>query len=165
MDGLRGSRWKPKGYSRGDTSCVLISKAGMAVNIHLSKIKDLMFELSMWRCVSELRARVNEIVAAEKKGAKYYVEFWKPIFPNEPFRVILGVMCDKLYQTRERVRQLLATGKFDIFENETYVSKEQILEPLQLCYRSLCETDDKPIANGSLLERPRSYALFPTDPM
>lgn len=53
-------------------------------------------------------------------------EFWKPIPPNEPFRVILGDVRDKLYQTRERIRQLLATGKSDISEEETYVSKEQV---------------------------------------
>ncbi|KAI5083404.1 hypothetical protein GOP47_0003147 [Adiantum capillus-veneris] len=132
----------------------------MAANLHLSKIEDLMFELSMWRCSSELRARVNELVAAENKGAKYYMEFWKPIPPNEPFRVILGDIRDKLYQTRERVRQLLATGKSDIAENDTYVSKEQILEPIELCYRSLCETGDKPIADGSLLDVLRQVSCF-----
>ncbi|MCO5598180.1 hypothetical protein L7F22_052272 [Adiantum nelumboides] len=88
------------------------------------------------------------------------MEFWKPIPPNEPFRVILGDMRDKLYQTRERVRQLLATGKSDISENDTYVSKEQILEPLELCYRSLCETGDKPIADGSLLDVLRQFSCF-----
>lgn len=132
----------------------------MAANILLSKIEELMFELSMWRCSSELRARVSEVVAAEKKGAKYYMEFWKPIPPNEPFRVILGDVRDKLYSTRERTRQLLATGKSDIAEIDTYVSKEQILEPLELCYRSLCETGDKPIADGSLLDVLRQVACF-----
>ncbi|KAH7331852.1 hypothetical protein KP509_20G053500 [Ceratopteris richardii] len=132
----------------------------MAANLHLSKIEDLMFELSMWRCSSELRARVNDLAAAEKKGAKYYMEFWKPIPTNEPFRVILGDVRDKMYQTRERVRQLLATGKSDISESDTYTSKEQILEPLELCYRSLCETGDKPIADGSLLDVLRQISCF-----
>ena len=70
----------------------------MAANLHLSKIEDLMFEvcehysytwgvesslgfhalnlwmqLSMWRCSAALKARVNELVCAEKKGAKYYM--------------------------------------------------------------------------------------------
>lgn len=132
----------------------------MAANLHLSKIEELMFELSMWRCSEELRGRVNEIVAGEKKGAKYYMEFWKPIPSNEPFRVILGEFRDKMYKTRERVRQLLAAGKTDIPEEETYVSKEQILEPLELCYRSLCETGDKSIADGSLLDVLRQVGCF-----
>ncbi|MCO5553285.1 hypothetical protein L7F22_006806 [Adiantum nelumboides] len=70
-------------------------------------------------------------------------------------------MCDKLYQkTRGLVHQLLANGKSDIFENDTYVSKEQILEPLELCYRSLCETGDKPIADGSLSDVLHQFSCF-----
>lgn len=132
----------------------------MAATLYLSEIEDLMFELSMWRCSDELRIRVNELVASDKKGAKYYMEFWKPIPPNEPFRVVLGDIRDKLYKTRECYRQFLAVGKSDISEEETFVSKEQILEPLELCYRSLCETGDKPIADGSLLDLMRQVACF-----
>lgn len=132
----------------------------MAANLYLSKIEDLMFELSMWRCSAELRLRVDELVAAEKKGAKYYMDFWKPIPPNEPFRVILGDIRDKLYHTRERCRQLLASGKSDISEGEIFSFKEQILEPLELCYRSLCETGDKSIADGSLLDFLRQVSCF-----
>lgn len=36
----------------------------------------------------------------------------------------------------------------------------QILEPLELCYRSLCETGDKPIADGSLLDFMRQVSCF-----
>lgn len=36
----------------------------------------------------------------------------------------------------------------------------QILEPLELCYRSLCETGDKPIADGSLLDFLRQVSCF-----
>lgn len=36
----------------------------------------------------------------------------------------------------------------------------QILEPLELCYRSLCETGDKPIADGSLLDFLRQVVCF-----
>lgn len=34
---------------------------------------QLVLQLSMWRCSGELRVRVNELVAADKKGAKYYM--------------------------------------------------------------------------------------------
>lgn len=36
----------------------------------------------------------------------------------------------------------------------------QILEPLELCHRSLCETGDKPIADGSLLDFMRQVSCF-----
>jgi phosphoenolpyruvate carboxylase len=36
----------------------------------------------------------------------------------------------------------------------------QILEPLELCYRSLIETGDRPIADGSLLDFMRQASVF-----
>jgi phosphoenolpyruvate carboxylase len=36
----------------------------------------------------------------------------------------------------------------------------QILEPLELCHRSLCATGDKPIADGSLLDFMRQVSCF-----
>eukprot|EP00249_Psilotum_nudum_P025002 c29345_g2_i1 orf=1-2079(-) len=132
----------------------------MAANLYLNNIEDLMFELSMWRCSPELRLRVDELVAAEKEGAKYYMDFWKQIPPNEPFRVVLGDIRDKLYQTREHFQKLLATGKSDIPEEETYTSMEQVMEPLELCYRSLFETGDMIIAEGRLLDFMRQLTCF-----
>jgi hypothetical protein len=53
-------------------------------------------------------------------------EFWKQIPPNEPYRVVLGNVRDKLYNTRERSRQLLANGKSDIPEDSTFTNAEQV---------------------------------------
>lgn len=53
-------------------------------------------------------------------------EFWKQIPPNEPYRVVLGNVRDKLYNTRERSRQLLANGKSDIPEDSTFTKAEQV---------------------------------------
>lgn len=57
----------------------------------------------------------------------YYTEFWKTIPPSEPYRVIIGEVRDKLYQTRERSRHLLAQGTSDIPEEATYTNVEQVL--------------------------------------
>ncbi|KAJ6729710.1 PHOSPHOENOLPYRUVATE CARBOXYLASE 2 [Salix viminalis] len=54
------------------------------------------------------------------------IEFWKQIPPNEPYRVILGDVRDKLYSARERSRQLLANGKSDIPENSIFTNAEKI---------------------------------------
>eukprot|EP01018_Ginkgo_biloba_P000377 Gb_39797 [translate_table: standard] len=132
----------------------------MAANLYYSQIEDLMFELSMWRCSDELRARAIQLHSSSKKDAKHYIEFWKQIPPNEPFRVILGDVRDKLYQTRERTRQLLANGISDIPEEATFTNVDQFLEPLELCYRSLCSTGDQPIADGSLLDFMRQVSTF-----
>ena len=53
-------------------------------------------------------------------------EFWKQIPPNEPYRVILGGVRDKLYYTRERARQLLSSGTSDIPEDSTFTNVEQV---------------------------------------
>jgi hypothetical protein len=53
-------------------------------------------------------------------------EFWKQIPPNEPYRVILGELRDKLYQTRERSRQLLSHGISETPEEATFTNVEQV---------------------------------------
>ncbi|KAG2681689.1 hypothetical protein I3843_11G156600 [Carya illinoinensis] len=132
----------------------------MAANLHYSQIEDLMFELSMWRCNDELRVRADELHRSSKKDAKHYIEFWKQIPSNEPYRVILGEVRDRLYQTRERSRHLLANGYSDIPEDATFTSVEEFLEPLELCYRSLCASGDQAIADGSLLDFLRQVSTF-----
>lgn len=53
-------------------------------------------------------------------------EFWKQVPPNEPYRVILGDVRDKLYNTRERARHLLANGISDVPEETTFTNVEQV---------------------------------------
>ncbi|KAI7758373.1 hypothetical protein M8C21_013734 [Ambrosia artemisiifolia] len=84
----------------------------------------------------------------------------KKIHPNEPYRIILGDVRDKLNHTRERSRQLLANGVFDVPENMTFTTVEQFLEPLELCYKSLCAFGDRPIGDGSLLDNFRQVSTF-----
>ncbi|CAI9261142.1 unnamed protein product [Lactuca saligna] len=132
----------------------------MAANLYFSQIEDLMFELSMWRCNDELRARADELHRTTKRDVKHYIEFWKQIPPSEPYRIILGDVRDKLYHTRERSRQLLANGVSDVPEGKTFTNVEQFLEPLELCYRSLCACGDRPIADGSLLDFMRQVSTF-----
>ncbi|KAE9588588.1 putative phosphoenolpyruvate carboxylase [Lupinus albus] len=132
----------------------------MAANLYFSQIEDLMFELSMWRCNDELRVRADELHKSSKRYAKHYIEFWKQIPSNEPYRVILGDVRDKLYSTRERSRQLLANGTSDIPEEKTFTDVEQFLEPLELCYQSLCASGDRSIADGSLLDFLRQVSTF-----
>ena len=118
------------------------------------------FQLSMWRCNDELRARAQEIHSAPKKAAKHYIgdktllyifplasqpytfqiwntcwreficisaEFWKQIPLSEPYRVVLGDVRDKLYNTRERARQLLTNEFSDIPEELTFSNVQQVM--------------------------------------
>ncbi|KAI9178426.1 hypothetical protein LWI28_026356 [Acer negundo] len=94
----------------------------MAANLYFSQIEDLMFELSMWRCINELRVVLN-IIGPQKR-------------------------CKTLYRD------------FDIPEELAFTHVEQFLEPLELCYRSLCDCGDRPIADGSLLDFLRQVSTF-----
>lgn len=133
----------------------------MAANLYIDQIEELMFELSMWRCNDELRVRAEELHSSSgSKVTKYYIEFWKQIPPNEPYRVILGHVRDKLYNTRERARHLLASGVSEISAESSFTSIEEFLEPLELCYKSLCDCGDKAIADGSLLDLLRQVFTF-----
>ncbi|XP_042422818.1 phosphoenolpyruvate carboxylase-like isoform X2 [Zingiber officinale] len=98
----------------------------IAASFYYSQIEDLMFELSMWRCTSELQERANVLHQLSKKIAKHYIEFWKQIPPSEPYRVILGDVRDKLYNTRERSRHLLTNGVSDIPVEATLTNVEQV---------------------------------------
>ncbi|KAI9108816.1 hypothetical protein K1719_020121 [Acacia pycnantha] len=49
----------------------------MAANLYFSQIEYLMFELSMWRCNEELRARAHQLHSSSKRDAKHFIEFWK----------------------------------------------------------------------------------------
>ncbi|KAJ8424138.1 hypothetical protein Cgig2_008800 [Carnegiea gigantea] len=132
----------------------------MAANLYFSQIEDLMFELSMWKCNDELRARVDELLKDLKKDSKHYVDFWKQIPPNEPYRVILAYVRDKLYNTRERARHLLSKGSSTIPEEATFIHVAEFLEPLELCYRSLCDCGNQSVADGSLLDFMRQITTF-----
>lgn len=68
---------------------------------------------------------------------RHDTEFWKQVPPNEPYRVILSDVRDKLYQTRERSRHLLSNGTSDIPEEATYTNIEQVFE---LLLKSLLST-------------------------
>ncbi|PPS18897.1 hypothetical protein GOBAR_AA01672 [Gossypium barbadense] len=97
----------------------------MAANLYYSQIEDLMFELSMWRCSDELRARDDELHRSLRRDAKHYIEFWKQIPPSGPYRAILGDVRDRLYQTRERSLQLLSHCMSEIPEEANFTNIEQ----------------------------------------
>ncbi len=54
-------------------------------------------------------AESREVVrVAEERKKRNYADFWAPIPPTEPFRVVLSHMRDRLYNTRQ-VRTCTAT--------------------------------------------------------
>ncbi|PNW76791.1 hypothetical protein CHLRE_11g476325v5 [Chlamydomonas reinhardtii] len=81
-----------------------------AVNVYFRQVEGLMFDLSIWRCSPEMKELAERLAAAESRDAarvaeerkrRNYVDFWAPIPPTEPFRVVLAHMRDRLYNTRQ----------------------------------------------------------------
>ncbi|KAJ3686333.1 hypothetical protein LUZ61_015497 [Rhynchospora tenuis] len=133
----------------------------MAANLYFAQIEDLMFQLSMWRCNDELKAEAEKIHQSGKEMARHYIEFWKKVPQNEPYRVVLAEVRDKLYYTGEHARLLLdGASRSDLDDSKIFTSVEEFLAPLELCYRSLCECGDKQIADGSLLDFMRQVSTF-----
>jgi len=155
------------------TRDVVILSRLAAVNIYFQVINNMMFELSLWRCSDALKSEVMKIKAKEAKGdllisgerkTRAYAEFWSPIPPTEPYRVILGVIRDKLYRTREVLHQCLANSDENLMlrlkDEECFSCAEEMLEPLKLMYYSLKETGDGHVADDHLLDFIRQVQAF-----
>ncbi|PSF10675.1 phosphoenolpyruvate carboxylase [Marinobacter fuscus] len=110
----------------------------MAADLYLRDIRSLRAELSMWQASDELRQQVGD--------------------SREPYREVLAGLRDRLIKTRDwaeaRVRGEAADDAGILFE------KEDLTEPLELCYRSLVDCGMEAIANGPLLDTIRRAHTF-----
>eukprot|EP00475_Leptophrys_vorax_P002830 TRINITY_DN11602_c0_g1_i1.p2 TRINITY_DN11602_c0_g1~~TRINITY_DN11602_c0_g1_i1.p2 ORF type:complete len:852 (-),score=93.10 TRINITY_DN11602_c0_g1_i1:159-2348(-) len=132
----------------------------MVVNLYIAQIEDLLFALSMWRASDELKERARAVHTGAKKHTNHYIEFWKQVPSSEPYRVVLCEVRDRLWNTRDHYQQLMLHGKSDFNDEDIYVSADQLMEPLELIYRSLQSTLDTTVAEGQLLDFIRQVACF-----
>ncbi|KAG5416025.1 hypothetical protein IGI04_003592 [Brassica rapa subsp. trilocularis] len=118
----------------------------MAANLYCNQIENLMFELSMWRCIDEFCVAADEIQRNSRKYAAKHC-------------ICLILAWDKLNHTRERSRQLLSNRISDIPEEATFTNVEQFLEPLELCYRSLWKDAGRLSAAWELVKVAKKYGV------
>jgi phosphoenolpyruvate carboxylase len=118
----------------------------MAADLYEREIAALRAELSMTPATAELRARAGDA--------------------REPYRAVLREVRDRLRATRDQFGAELARAellKGDVAALGTtaaYLSVADLVEPLQLCYRSLVETGQGAIADGRLTDALRRAAAF-----
>jgi len=110
----------------------------LAAELYLKEISMLIDELSLYRCSDELRELA--------KGAA------------EPYRSVLREVRKKLAVTILMYDDLLNSGQTS--EKDVYIYREELLDPLMLCYRSLHETGAGIIAEGRLLDILRRLYCF-----
>jgi len=140
-----------------------------AVNLYFTAIQTLIFHLSMWRCTPEFKQHAMQILEGQDDVAVYdvrkrrnYQDFWRSIPVEEPYRVILAEVRDKLYNTREALQNVIA-GKaeaLDPTDATIYCESSEFLKPLMACYESLHECGDGTVADGYLLDLIRQVNCF-----
>lgn len=110
----------------------------MAAKLYEEELIKLREELSLVHASEKIRARVGDV--------------------DEPYRVFLRQIVEKLTDTRIRVEHLLAglpdPGK------PYYRSTEELIQELKIIYESLCETGNALIAEGRLTDILRRLTVF-----
>ena len=80
---------------------------------------------------------------------------------KEPYRVIVKRLLQQVRTTRDWLQAKIDSKPFTIPKDiELIRSSRQLQEPLEICYRSLCENKLDLIANGKLLDTLRRLACF-----
>ncbi|WP_371230254.1 phosphoenolpyruvate carboxylase [Pseudomonas sp. QE6] len=117
---------------------VLLLARWMAADLYLRDVDSLASDLSMQQASDELRAEVGEVA--------------------EPYRALLKQLRERLRATRAWAERAIHSGEAP--GAEVLTDNRELLEPLQLCYRSLQDCGMGVIAEGALLDSLRRAATF-----
>ncbi|WP_259756657.1 phosphoenolpyruvate carboxylase [Pseudomonas sp. GCEP-101] len=117
---------------------VLLLARWMAADLYLRDVDSLAAELSMQQASDELRAEVGDLA--------------------EPYRALLKQLRERLRATRAWAERAIHSGEEQ--GAEVLQDNRELLEPLQLCYRSLQACGMGVIADGDLLDTLRRAATF-----
>ena len=117
---------------------VLLLARWMAADLYLRDVDSLAADLSMQQASEELRAEVGELA--------------------EPYRALLKQLRERLRATRAWAERAIHTGEEP--GSEVLQDNRELLEPLQLCHRSLHDCGMGVIADGALLDTLRRAATF-----
>lgn len=118
---------------------VLLLARWQAAALYYEDVDQLRSELSMNRASAELRAQVGEESL-------------------EPYRDLLGELRSRLAQTRDGIKNCLLGQSCN--PEEWIASADELLLPLELCHRSLCDSGLSLIAGGRLEDLLRRVACF-----
>jgi phosphoenolpyruvate carboxylase len=122
------------------TQEVLDRNRHAAARLYLKDIVTLLGELSMEQANAELSALTDN--------------------SKEPYRDVLRKLRSQLRNTIDYLNARLEGKKPDVDTRELIWHKTDLLQPLELLYKSLCDCGMKLIANGLLLDILRRLACF-----
>ncbi len=121
------------------TEEVCLLSRWMAVDLYWREVNKLIESLSMKDCNAELRALVSN--------------------SREPYRAILRLLRDKIKSARYLLEKKIKGDDLQL-NPRAILSKEDLLEPLLICHRSLCECKGEAIANADLTDLIRRIYCF-----
>lgn len=120
------------------TELVLTLAKRRAAKLFARDITQLQVELSMTKCSADLRARAGD--------------------SQEPYRAVLRPLVRQLKATKNGMDRQL---KGEYVDTSQWIrTREELLEPLLLCYRSLLECGMHTIAQGMILDTIRRAYCF-----
>ena len=121
------------------TEEVVLLSRWMAANLYEKELTKLIRNLSIHECSKILKDKVGN--------------------SSEPYRVFLRPIRDKMKNTQRLIEQHLNNRKV---LNEPYLvqSINEIIQPLNIVYNSLCDVKCESIANGSVLDLLRRAHCF-----
>ncbi len=120
------------------TEQVLLLARKRAAKLFAQDLDSLQVELSMFDCNEALREVTGDA--------------------NEPYRAVLRPLLQRCIATRDGIADYLAGKNVDT--SNWIESDEELLEPLTLCYQSLCDSGMKVTADGKLLDTIRRVHSF-----
>lgn len=116
---------------------VLLLSRWMAADLYLRDLKPLIGELSISECSEEMRKTIGDC--------------------REPYRALLKQLRERLRHTRSWCERSLV----DMADaSDILLKNKDLIEPLELCYRSLHEVGLGVIADGPLLDMIRRAHSF-----
>lgn len=147
-----------------------------AINLIYNEIDQLLFEISIVDANEEVLQLSRSIIAKSHRNGNserkdwFTNNFYRGNIPqNEPYRIILADLRNRLRSSRTYIIELLdndASLSFDQFKLNDHdhvlpiLHTQEILEPLLAIYRSLIECGDFLIANGNLKSTIRRIQCF-----
>lgn len=119
-----------------------------------AEITDATLQLARWKSADLFLNDIQHLVESLSM-AKATPELLKTAAKSgEPYRVVLRRLRQRLQATRD-----WAEGRINGSE-ELLQTNEELVQPLDLCYRSLCASGLRTIANGALLDTLRRAHCF-----
>ena len=153
------------------TSKVVTLMRARAADCYYREVEKLLFELSHTGPVtSEMAAEVAKYTAGAPGGKVFphqggygvHWTFQSGCQADEPYRVLLMALRRRLYKTRALMERVyLGETPAELGSDPDVVSSSKdLLEPLELMYRSLVAVGDAVLAEGTLIDFIRRVRTF-----